>query len=258
MIRMLKEFANRVGYSVAGDSLFKMLENKYVVPQLTETTIKYYLETVIPHKIEVFEAGMKLKKHFHREEAGIIRQLLVHDLSKFSAFETAYATHNFKGENSQEQKDAFEFAWLHHKHNNPHHPEYWMDVNKGGDVTILEMPQHYIAEMVADWIGAGKVYGSDAKEWIPSNINKFRFAHRTAEKLAIILNDLYLMRFIYDPTTKILNFEKFTDDIDPKIMTTLAPRDYNPNDSQDYVEPMGPFDGQEQEQTDSKQITEEK
>lgn len=48
---------------------------------------------------------------------------------------------------------AFNYAWLHHIHSNPHHWQYWVLVNddKEEGSIALEMPDRYILEMIADW-----------------------------------------------------------------------------------------------------------
>ena len=47
----------------------------------------------------------------------------------------------------------FKVAWLNHIHRNPHHWQYWIiindDPNEGEN--LLEIPYHYIIEMICDW-----------------------------------------------------------------------------------------------------------
>lgn len=47
----------------------------------------------------------------------------------------------------------FDYAWLHHIHMNPHHWQYWVLHHDEPDkpVTVLDMPFHYIIEMICDW-----------------------------------------------------------------------------------------------------------
>lgn len=111
-----------------------------------------YLWYVLRHKWFVFVAGRVL---------GVpILQLIIHDLSKFSAVEwPAYARimpyfGRFK-DAPPEWVKAFDRAWEHHWQNNPHHPEYW--ARHGGPVPA--MPDVYTREMVADWYGAGRAQG---------------------------------------------------------------------------------------------------
>lgn len=141
----------------------------------------YFEKTVIPHKIAVYQAGIELSKQpwFDRYlKAGndkdlFLENLWVHDLSKFSANEAfGYAMYDRK---TGHGKEGFEAAWHHHKMNNPHHPEYWFNPNRSGNLEQLPMPIVYAMEMIADWMGAGQTYGSTLETWLPENLPKFRF-----------------------------------------------------------------------------------
>lgn len=73
-----------------------------------------------------------------------------HDESKFLVEEYDAYDAYFYGERDEY---AFDRAWLHHIHNNPHHWQYWLlfeDENKGKP-KALEMPKVYVLEMIADW-----------------------------------------------------------------------------------------------------------
>lgn len=78
-----------------------------------------------------------------------------HDASKYSEEEyTAYANyHHPEGdEPTEEQKLAYDYAVLHHIHNNPHHWQYWALLDeKDEDRKLLPIPDKYIKEMIADW-----------------------------------------------------------------------------------------------------------
>lgn len=77
-----------------------------------------------------------------------------HDDSKFSITEYGPYDAYFYGEKDE---DAFNRAWLHHIHENPHHWQHWLLMNDDGKyrdpakVVPLEMPKVYALEMVADW-----------------------------------------------------------------------------------------------------------
>lgn len=167
--KMAQEFQNKFGIV---DAMF------------TEKIIDYFKKVVIPHKIEVYKAGMQLlSDHTDKTEllltkdgqTDFVNNLIVHDLSKFSVHEAfGYSGYN---RSTGEGKEAFERAWHHHKMYNKHHPEYWLNPNRGGVMEPLAMPNIYALEMIADWIGAGKTYGSTLQEWLPGNIGKFLFAN---------------------------------------------------------------------------------
>ena len=49
-------------------------------------------------------------------------------------------------------------AWFHHRGNNPHHYEYWVDnfdnyYNNEG-LTLIKMPYKYVLEMLCDYLAA--------------------------------------------------------------------------------------------------------
>lgn len=77
-----------------------------------------------------------------------------HDTSKFGMVEYGPYDAYFYGTPNE---DAFNVAWLHHIHHNPHHWQYWLLMNDDGKyrdpgkVIPIEMPKIYALEMVADW-----------------------------------------------------------------------------------------------------------
>ena len=82
--------------------------------------------------------------------------LNAHDESKFDTAEYNPYDQYFSGGNrSYEVCKAFDYAWLHHIHNNPHHWQYWVlledDPETGVPFKALQIPLAYIFEMVADW-----------------------------------------------------------------------------------------------------------
>ena len=72
-----------------------------------------------------------------------------HDSSKWTTEEfNSYMEYFYgKGKNVEE----FNYAWLHHIHNNPHHWEYWVIYQKDKSSIVLDMPIQYIIEMICDW-----------------------------------------------------------------------------------------------------------
>lgn len=93
--------------------------------------------------------------------AGLYRQGIVHDLSKFSPIEFFESARYFDGKVSPidvcKKKNGWSKAWMHHKGRNPHHYEYWVDNFDNGGVP-LPMPFKYALELCCDYIGAGKAY----------------------------------------------------------------------------------------------------
>lgn len=77
-----------------------------------------------------------------------------HDFSKGSFEEyAAYDNYFYGGNRSYKVVKDFNYAWLHHIHNNPHHWQYWVLINDDSTIRIeaLEMPLHFVIEMICDW-----------------------------------------------------------------------------------------------------------
>lgn len=118
---------------------------------------------------------------------GLFLQGILHDISKLSPSEfIPYMNFFTKKDKSEEAKEAFNKAWLHHIHNNPHHWEHWIMPGKN---TVYEMPDKYRIEMICDWIGAGlAITGKrEFKEWYEKNKDRIVLHERTR---MIIENDL--------------------------------------------------------------------
>lgn len=157
---------------------------------IEEAKKKYYEEYYLPHIRAVRQAGREMLKHQYLwddvmeaafdEDVRIafLKQLREHDKSKLTDIELVGYTRKFILR--RDPCNQFERAWHHHKVMNPHHPEHWYNVSKDGIVSCIEMEYSYILEMIADWIGAGKIYSSDIKHWVKPNINKFLFGRDTA------------------------------------------------------------------------------
>ena len=116
-----------------------------------------HFKTIIKHKWEVGKVCFKF---------GLYWQGLVHDMSKFSITEFAPSARYFQGHSSpidkEKEEKGYSAAWLHHKARNKHHPWYWMDWDTKQNPVPCRIPINYVYEMVADWIGAGKVYNNNA------------------------------------------------------------------------------------------------
>ncbi|MGN1457732.1 MAG: DUF5662 family protein [Acutalibacteraceae bacterium] len=97
-------------------------------------------------------------------KAGLYKQGLTHDLSKYSPTEFLVGAKYYQGyrsPNDAEREDkGYSAAWLHHKGRNKHHLEYWIDygLDDGHKMTGMKMPTKYVVEMVCDRIAASKIY----------------------------------------------------------------------------------------------------
>ena len=93
-----------------------------------------------------------------QEEKSAIVEAMTHqhDASKYSREEyEAYDYYFYGGNKSYAVVESFNYAWLHHIHNNPHHWQYWVlledDPEEGLPYKTLMIPLPYIFEMIADW-----------------------------------------------------------------------------------------------------------
>jgi hypothetical protein len=96
--------------------------------------------------------------------AGLYKQGLLHDLSKYSWTEFRVGAKYYQGNqspNNAERLDkGYSSAWLHHKGRNRHHIEYWIDYSLQPDKTMAgcRMPVKYVVEMFCDRLAACKTY----------------------------------------------------------------------------------------------------
>ncbi|MCM1466964.1 MAG: DUF5662 family protein [Alistipes sp.] len=116
-----------------------------------------HLKTITHHK-------MLVMKYCFR--AGLYRQGLLHDLSKYMPSEFLAGVRYYQGyrspNNAQREIEGCSTAWLHHKGRNKHHYEYWIDYpgdNKEGvKLAGMLMPKKYVVEMFCDRIAASRTY----------------------------------------------------------------------------------------------------
>lgn len=121
--------------------------------------------TITHHKLLVMKDCFKL---------GMIRQGLLHDLSKYGYTEFHIGCKYYKGymspNNAERTETGLSTAWLHHKGRNKHHLEYWIDYGAAEDSNTpgahkgmmgMKMPVKYVAEMLVDRISACKNYQKD-------------------------------------------------------------------------------------------------
>lgn len=118
---------------------------------------------------------------------------LVHDISKFLPsewFAYAYTFYDDDGKSRYIENDRFNEAWNHHQKRNKHHWQYWLLKMDRGDVIALEMPDKYIKEMVADWMGAGRAITGkwEVEQWYEKNKDNIILHPSTRVKVKYYLN----------------------------------------------------------------------
>lgn len=162
-----------------------------------------YLSYIIRHKWFVFIAACRL---------GIPFRGMVHDMSKFLPSEWLPYLRYFYGKypTKEEAKRAlkiamvtysrtaetvardFDLAWLKHQHRNPHHWQYWLLREDKGATKVLQMPQKYMLEMLADWVGAGRAIKGkiEVKKWYQSNRGEIVLHSQTRREIEWLLSGL--------------------------------------------------------------------
>lgn len=104
-----------------------------------------------------------------------------HDESKYSKEEwDAYLNYFYPDENHPKDDNAFDLAWLHHQHNNPHHWQYWVLQRDSSEQVPLDMPEKYVIEMLSDWHSFSKKNPeSTAYKWYNDNKDKMILSENT-------------------------------------------------------------------------------
>ena len=141
-----------------------------------------YGRYVARHKWFVFVAGLRTGAPLWR--------LLIHDWSKLTPKEWGPYQRRFFGGRSgvldkSTDPEDFHRAWTHHWHLNPHHWEHWLTA-EGRPMT---MPEHFIREMVADWMGAGRAITGkwEVVEWYRKNALKIKLEAGTRDRVHELL-----------------------------------------------------------------------
>jgi len=140
------------------------------------------------HKWFVFIAG--------RYTGISLWRALTHDLSKYGPSELFAYGRQFFGDRADPL--GFSYAWLHHQRVNKHHWEAWIPItghNRGGhkDLEPLPMPEMYMREMVADWLGASRAYEGrwpqdlDSWTWWTDNDSFVRIDPETKASVFLIV-----------------------------------------------------------------------
>ena len=157
-----------------------------------------HLRTINNHKKLVMESCFKM---------GLIRQGILHDLSKYSPTEFIVGAIYYQGDrspnNAEREKKGYTSAWLHHKGRNKHHMEYWIDYTTGegehGGMGGMKMPTRYVVEMFADRVAACKNYQKDeyTKESALKYYERGKEKHMIHEDTAALLEHMlkYLAKY---------------------------------------------------------------
>lgn len=139
-----------------------------------------YASYVARHKWFVFRAGLKTSAPLWR--------LIIHDWSKLTPAEWTPYVRTFYTENGDQ--GAFDRAWLHHQHRNPHHWQHWLLREDDGPLKALAIPDDLVREMVADWMGAGRAITGrwDVASWYAANSDKIVLEPTTRARVEALID----------------------------------------------------------------------
>ncbi len=148
-----------------------------------------HLKTINHHKRLVMELCFK---------AGLYRQGLMHDLSKYTPVEFLVGARYYQGHRSpnaaEREIKGYSSAWLHHKGRNKHHLEYWIDysLDEGTPMTGMRMPVKYVVEMFCDRVAACKNYKKEAY----TDASAYEYYMRSREHYLINPETARLLEFL--------------------------------------------------------------
>lgn len=112
-------------------------------------------------------------------------QISHHDESKYDDEEwNAYLDWFYPEKGKEDNKDeyAYDCAWVHHWHNNPHHYQYWLCIDDDGTVRPIDIPLNCIIEALCDWHSfSAKNAESTAKKWWEDHKDVFVMTDTTKE-----------------------------------------------------------------------------
>lgn len=119
-----------------------------------------------------------------------------HDQSKFMPEEYEPYDEYFYGKDKNDPavKLNFQYAWLHHIHNNPHHWQYWILHNDepGEGMVILDMDYCYIIEMICDWMSFSFKKGNlmEIFSWYDAHKDYMKLSNQTRKTVEHILDKM--------------------------------------------------------------------
>lgn len=148
-----------------------------------------YSNYIMEHVANVEKAYVWLReKEIISDE--LTTQINWHDVSKYLKDEYDAYDNYFYGKKTEKVKTEFNYAWLHHIHNNPHHWQHWVLVNDEDGTHALEMPREYVIEMICDWWAfshkSGNLY--EIFDWYKSHKKNMILHEKTKKLVEELLN----------------------------------------------------------------------
>jgi hypothetical protein len=144
-------------------------------------------------------------------------QGITHDLSKYSKTEFFASAKYFQGNRSpidaEKKATGYSVAWQNHKGKNKHHWQYWTDFEEG-KLILLRMPPKYVAEMLCDWVGAGKAYNKGSwtidsfKSWYANNRDIYHLHQSTKAYIDMLVKHVKDEKDLYDNWIKVSRIDE--------------------------------------------------
>lgn len=161
---------------------------------------KQYDEYLLQHRQAVGAAYDWIRDNLPElvlDECGVLELYIKrhHDESKDDVEEyDAYDAYFYGGGRSEEVMENFNYAWLRHIHNNPHHWQHWVLINGDEEIgtIVLDMPYQYIIEMICDWwsfsFRIGDLY--EIFSWYDEHKNHIKLSDKTRKTVEDILDKI--------------------------------------------------------------------
>lgn len=175
---------------------------------------EWYYERTNAHIGRVTKYAHKIADHY--PEFKKLKEIVKdHDQTKFRAPEYipyVFITWDYRCKREgepfevpQKIRDQMNDATEHHILNNKHHPEYW---DKNFDPSMLnredrdavpetpvdasKMPDIYVAELCADWMGMSEELGTKPHDWAKKNVNvRWNFTDDQVKLIYDILDNIW-------------------------------------------------------------------
>lgn len=112
-----------------------------------------------------------------------------HDSSKWESEEWfAYLNHWYPTPEYPDNKEEYDYAWLHHQHSNGHHWQHWILVRDEGNIYPLDMPLEEICSMICDWHSFSISQDENtAYDWYHKNGSKMILSNNTRDIVEILI-----------------------------------------------------------------------
>lgn len=153
-----------------------------------------YIAEHIKYVVKAYDFLLKYLPDLLENKQEISPSIYDHDFSKRSKEEYSAYDEYFYGSEEKTPKmlQDFNYAWLHHIHDNPHHWQYWVLINDEDDIVALDMPFEYIIEMICDWWSFSWKSGNinEIFDWYYSHKEHIILSKNTRDKVEYILQRL--------------------------------------------------------------------